>query len=142
MAWKKFIGKSTKHSEIETGCNCYERLDDNIEFYSDGESFVDRCQKQSKKTKGDSLQNLFKGYYQSQLAILKKGGKEIKEHNTFTEHDRSVSPLEGPNSKQNQALLMRRRNAICEKSIEERYGLTLYVQYYSLNHYMESFEKI
>lgn len=140
MAWHKFLTKST-HKKEQKECDCYGRLNDDADFYDAGESFIARCQKQNKKNM-KALQTLFKGYCQTTFTRSKLALKDVKQpnKNNVVEKADSGSPFEGPNAENDRKLLMERRNAICEKSIEERYGLTLYVQCYSFNKYMENFE--
>jgi hypothetical protein len=133
MAWHKVFRckqqktKNKKESSKLTKQDSYEDIDESAKLYEHGELFIERCDTsggmrhesyvdlREKKPKLSKAEHELMLYYAQEL---KKNSSQIRSKST----------------------LNRRRNAVCEQNLEERFGLGLCLQRHQHNEYMLQYE--
>lgn len=124
--------KSVKGKKISE--ESYKTLDENIDYSEGAVEFLARCETQKflqmKQTKIDiDFQNIEtdQEFYNKEDTEKTRlhNLKENKEFNSYNDVDSDEMDM-----KTKKELMRKRRNAICELSIEERCGLTLFIESY------------
>lgn len=113
--------------------NSYQSLDtEDDTLYKQGELFIERCIRQVSKDTEHS----------EQLKMGKIDGSEFSkmEMQIFKFYNREYEKKKYKVEQNKGLLLNRRRNAVCEHSMEERIGLGLCLQRHQHNEYMLDYE--
>ena len=133
MAWNKVFrckqSKKQKQSSPSkvTKQDSYEDIDENSKLYEHGELFIERCYPNSHARHENCIDlrekkpKLSKAEFEVMLYYM----EEFKRNSSQT---RSKSTMN------------RRRNAVCEQNLEERFGLGLCLQRHQHNEYMLQYE--